>query len=587
MTNKIIRKVAVIFVTDVVGFSKLMERDENQTLQSFRTCRGILDDLFKEHSGRIFNTAGDSVLAEFPSAVSAVICAAEFQKLVRERNATVAPSAEMHFRVGLNMGDVIVESGNLYGDGVNVAARLEALSQPDGVCLSKKIHDFVSQKVDLAFKDLGDQQVKNTVVHAFDMTFEGMAVRELHDTSAEPGLDAGRPPAIAVLPFKNMSNDKDQEYFADGVTEDIIGHLSMWKTFPVISRNSSFSFKDTALTTVEISAKLNVSYLLEGSIRKVGEKLRIRASLINAKQDKQVWTNRWDRIVDDIFEVQDEISLTIARTVDPTVRHEEHTKALVGSSKGTSAWDTYFKALNLYKRRADPTKILRLCDQAIAADSNFVDPYSLKCRALIRERIKPANSHRHSEISTQIYKIATDILSRDKNNSDALNCMCSYYVSINELSNAEYYANLASELNPNNAQTAFSQGLLAALNGNIESAMGYIERVKFLDPSELEDWPLFGVSLLMAHDPLDKVNEQIHREISKDQDSSLKVEFLKAALGNLEQLPEASEKLKLFHQMYPSVPSLEEYGKVAPEFATDVPIKGMVNTGLGDRARAS
>ena len=288
MTNKIIRKVAVIFVTDVVGFSKLMERDENQTLQSFRTCRGILDDLFKEHSGRIFNTAGDSVLAEFPSAVSAVICAAEFQKLVRERNATVAPSAEMHFRVGLNMGDVIVESGNLYGDGVNVAARLEALSQPDGVCLSKKIHDFVSQKVDLAFKDLGDQQVKNTVVYAFDITFEGMAVRELHDTSAEPGLDAGRPPAIAVLPFKNMSNDKGQEYFADGVTEDIIGHLSMWKTFPVISRNSSFSFKDTALTTVEISEKLNVSYLLEGSIRKVGEKLRIRASLINAKQDKQV-----------------------------------------------------------------------------------------------------------------------------------------------------------------------------------------------------------------------------------------------------------------------------------------------------------
>ena len=165
--------------------------------------------------------------------------------------------------------------------------------------------------------------------------------------------------------------------------------------------------------------------------------------------------------------------------------------------------------------------------------------------------------------------------------------MCSYYVSINELSNAEHYANLASESNPNNAQTAFSQGLLAALNGNIESAMGYIERVKFLDPSELEDWPLFGVSLLMAHDPLNKVNEQIHREISKDQDSSLKVEFLKAALGNLEQLPEASEKLKLFHQMYPSVPSLEEYGKVAPEFATDVPIKGMVNTGLGDRARAS
>lgn len=180
MSDKIIRKIAVIFVTDVVGFSKLMERNEDQKLQSFRTCKGILDDLFKEYSGRIFNTAGDSVLAEF-------------QKHIRERNASVDPEAEMHFRLGLNMGDVIAEGDNLYGVGVNVAARLEALSQPDGVCLSKSIHDFVSQKVDLAFKDLGDQKVKNTVVHAFDMTLEGMAVRELQDTPGEPDVHEGRP----------------------------------------------------------------------------------------------------------------------------------------------------------------------------------------------------------------------------------------------------------------------------------------------------------------------------------------------------------------------------------------------------------
>ena len=175
------------------GLCKLMERNEDQTLQSFRTCKGILDDLFKEYSGRIFNTAGDSVLAEFPSAVFAVICAAEFQKHIRERNASVDPEAEMHFRLGLNMGDVIAEGNNLYVVGVNVAARLEALSQPDRVCLSKSIHDFVSQKVDLAFKDLGDQKVKNTVVHAFDMTLEGIAVRELQDTPGEPDVDEGRP----------------------------------------------------------------------------------------------------------------------------------------------------------------------------------------------------------------------------------------------------------------------------------------------------------------------------------------------------------------------------------------------------------
>ena len=580
MSDKIIRKIAVIFVTDVVGFSKLMERNEDQTLQSFRTCKGILDDLFKEHSGRIFNTAGDSVLAEFPSAVSAVICAAEFQKHIRERNASVDPEAEMHFRVGLNMGDVIVEGDNLYGDGVNVAARLEALSQPDGVCLSKSIHDFVSQKVDLAFKDLGDQKVKNTVVHAFDMTLEGMAVRELQDTPGEPAVDEGRPPAIAVLPFKNMSNDEDQEYFADGVTEDIIGHLSLWKTFPVISRNSSFSFKDTALTTVEISAKLNVRYLVEGSIRKGGNKVRISASLIDAEQDKQIWSDRWDRPMDDIFDVQDEISLTIARKVNPTIRSEERVKVLTKSATSASAWDTYLRALDHFNKRSDPAEIHALCDQAIAADSNFVDPYALKCRTFIRERYKPKNRQHHDEISKQIFEIATEILNLDKNNSDALNCMTTYYRSIHDFDNAGHYAQLAYDANPNNAQTVFNQSLVSAFKHDSKGALSLLDQVKFLDPSELEEWPQFEVSLLMVEDRLDEALEQIQRAISKYPDNNMLLGFLVAVLGNLNQMPEAQEKMELFRKMRPDITSLEDYGKVVPEFAKEVILKGMSNAGL-------
>ena len=180
--SEILRKIAVIFVTDVVGFSTLMAQNEELTLRSFRSCKEILDNLFEEHSGRIFNTAGDSVLAEFPSAVSAVICAVEFQKLIKARNASVPNAAQMQFRIGLNMGDVIIEGTNLYGDGVNVAARLEALSQAGGVCLSKSIHDFVSQKVDLGFQDIGAQQVKNTNVHAFDVSIGGLAPRQIAPT---------------------------------------------------------------------------------------------------------------------------------------------------------------------------------------------------------------------------------------------------------------------------------------------------------------------------------------------------------------------------------------------------------------------
>ena len=580
MSEKIVRKIAVIFVTDVVGFSKLMAQNEDQTLQSFRACKDILDNLFQEHSGRIFNTAGDSVLAEFPSAVSAVICAAEFQKLIKERNASVNPEGEMHFRIGLNMGDVIVEGDNLYGDGVNVAARLEALSQPDGVCLSKSIHDFVSQKVDLAFQDLGDQKVKNTVVHAFDMTFDGMAVRQLQETSDDTDADAGKPPAIAVLPFKNMSNDEEQEYFADGVTEDIIGHLSLWKTFPVISRNSSFSFKDTALTTVEISEKLNVRYLVEGSIRKGGNKVRISASLIDAEQDKQIWSDRWDRPMDDIFDVQDEISLTIARKVNPTIRSEERAKVLTKSATSASAWDTYLRALDLFNKRSDTDEIHRLCDQAIAADKNFIDPYALKCRTLIRERYTPKNIKQHDRISKQIFEIATDILNRDKNNSDALNCMSSYYMSINDFVNSGHYAKLAYDVNPNNAQTAFNQSLVSAFSDDIEGALEYLEKVKFLDPSELEEWPQFEVGLLMVNDRMDEAYEQIQRAISKDPENNMLIGFLVAVLGNLDRLPEAKEKLELFRQMRPDITSREDYGKVVPDFARDIILQGMEKAGL-------
>ncbi len=235
MTKDIERKIAVIFVTDVVGFSKSMEKNEDETLRSFRSCRVILDNLFKEHGGRIFNTAGDSVLAEFQSAVSAVICAKEFQNLVRERNANVKEDAVMHFRIGLNMGDVIVEGENLYGEGVNVAARLEALSQPDGVSLSKSILDFVNKKTELDFHDLGEQKIKNTTVHAFDLADPDLEVRKLENSSQDE--EESKAPAIAVLPFSNLSNDPEQDYFADGITEDIISHLSKWKTFHVISSN--------------------------------------------------------------------------------------------------------------------------------------------------------------------------------------------------------------------------------------------------------------------------------------------------------------------------------------------------------------
>ena len=378
MEKEINRKIAVVFVTDVVGFSTSMEIDENQTLQNFRMCKKILENLFSEHGGRIFNTAGDSILAEFSSAVSAVICASEFQKLIHERNSSqsLPINGKMEFRVGLNMGDVIVEGENLYGEGVNVASRLEALAQPNGVSLSKSIYDFVNKKTDFLFDDLGEQKIKNTSVHAFDIVTSPEMKRRGKESASESqstqDVASSNPPAIAVLPFVNMSGDEEQEYFADGITEDIISNLSSWKTFPVISRNSSFSYKGTSVRASKIAQDLNVDYIVEGSVRKGGNKVRITAQLIDAGSDKHLWSKRWDKSLDDVFEVQDEVSASIAAMVSPAVKGQEQIKHSVKKKVDVTAWDYYLRALAMYNNNSgatvitDSDQVIDMCEKSIS-----------------------------------------------------------------------------------------------------------------------------------------------------------------------------------------------------------------------------
>ena len=342
------RKLAVILATDVVGYSTKMEENEDQTIKNLKVCRSIIDGLVEGYHGRIFNTAGDSVLADFQSAVEAVICASEFQNTIKERNNSVPQVEQMEFRIGINMGDVVIEGDNLYGEGVNVAARLEALAQPGGVCLAKNVHEIVNKKTDFQFHDLGEQTVKNTVVHAVDVTLDGTSQRKLPESSTGQQSSTEKPPAIAVLPFANMSGDSEQEYFVDGITEDIITNLSLWKTFPVISRNSSFSFKGKSVNIKEVAKELRVRYVVEGSVRKSGIKVRITAQLIDAYEDKHLWSKKWDRDLDDIFEVQDEVSTAIAALVSPAVKGKEQVRVSRKQTSNMSAWDEYLRGLSCY-----------------------------------------------------------------------------------------------------------------------------------------------------------------------------------------------------------------------------------------------
>jgi class 3 adenylate cyclase/TolB-like protein len=340
--EKVERKVTVILATDVVGYSTKMEKNEDQTLQTLKACRAIIEELIGEHRGRIFNTAGDSVLAEFPSAVEAVLCASEFQRTIKERNASVEDEAQqMEFRVGINMGDVVIEESNLYGDGVNVAARLEALAQPGGICLSKNVHDIVHKKMDLGFADLGDQKVKDTVVHAVDVLLDGStpqrrkpkiksrtpitiaiaavlvisviglgsffyfnnAPTELSQEETKALRDSL--PVILVKPFKNVGAEDIS--VSNALTESLISSLSRYKGISVLSSSTSFHILETNMSDKEIAKNFGVKHAIQGSFQSFGDNTRLTLEVNDLSAGKVVWSDKVDFLLDDIFKVQDEI----------------------------------------------------------------------------------------------------------------------------------------------------------------------------------------------------------------------------------------------------------------------------------------
>ena len=358
------RKLAAILAADIVGFSRMMGENEDRTLHNLKACRAITDESIETYHGRVFGSAGDSVIAEFASPVDAIVAAVEFQRNMRDRNNEVAPEDQMQFRVGLNLGDVIVEGDNLYGDGVNVAARLEPLAEPGGICVSGKFHDEVRRKLDLGFVSSGPQEMKNIEepVHTF-MVEIGSSSKVLEaftvPTPAEPtppaasapAVSDAKVPAIAVLPFTNMGGDPEQEYFADGITEDIITNLSLWRTFPVISRNSSFTFRGQSHNLKQVAQELGARYIVEGSVRKGGNRVRITAQLIDAEEDHHLWSEKWDRTLEDIFDVQDEVSEAIARRVAPSVTGHEQNRLVRKRPENLSAWEEYLQGLRCYHER--------------------------------------------------------------------------------------------------------------------------------------------------------------------------------------------------------------------------------------------
>ena len=593
MSKDIERKIAVIFVTDVVAFSKMMEKNEDETLRSFRSCRDILDNLFKEHGGRIFNTAGDSVLAEFQSAVSAVICAKEFQKLIRERNANVAEDAAMQFRIGLNMGDVIVEGENLYGEGVNVAARLEALSQPGGVCLSKSILDFVNKKTELVFNNLGEQKVKNTTVHAYDLADPELEKRSI-DNQIQNSEGGSKAPTIAVLPFNNLSNDPEQDYFADGITEDIISHLSKWKTFPVISSNSAFAYKNTKESSKKISEKLNARYLVVGSVRKGGNKVRINAKLIDAEKDTQIWSQNWDRSLEDIFEIQDEVSQKVAVIISPALKANEIQQLEIKKKVNFSAWDESLQAQSYlsqanYTQGLDLKSKLDLCskavehaEKAISLDDNLAEAHIVLSQGLMEKVFEPSLDSERKENQKRFFKHTEKAYSLDPDNPDAIMAKGIQNYLTQDIERFMELMQKAIDVNPNHPRSLqmFSMSLMR--QGKYDEAIDCVKQAIEIDPVGRMEWEGWLIFCYIGKKDLDNALNSINRTI-QDAPHNRLFGFKAAVLALMGEIEESKIWLKKYVVERPEVKTLGDYRKVAPEMSetlTNNLLEGLKLAGL-------
>jgi adenylate cyclase len=477
------RRLAAILVADVVGYSRLMGEDEAATLSRLKAAREeVLQPLIAEHRGRVVKLMGDGLLVEFASVVDAVECAHAWQERICRRESDRDENARLLFRIGINLGDVITEGEDIYGDGVNIAARLEALAEPGGICISGGVHEQVRGKISYAFQGIGPQSVKNIArpVDAYtlrpdDLVTVGPATSGGHDsvTGAK-----GERPAIAVLAFKNLSGDADQEYFADGVAEDIITALSRHRWLTVIARNSSFTYKGQGIDLKRVSRQLGVRYVLDGSVRKAGNRVRVGAQLIDAGSGNQIWAGRYDRVLEDIFAVQDEITGAIVAAIAPELGKAEQQHATSKKSENLNAWEAYQRGMwHLYQRtRDDLAEARRLFATALSLDpglsaaccAGLVDAYYYE---VVLGLAASATENRSKALEA-----ARRAVELDPEDAAAHCAMGKARIVRREHVLAVPDLQLAIELNPSLAWAHYGLGAAAEFRGQPEQAIEHLER---------------------------------------------------------------------------------------------------------------
>jgi TolB-like protein/class 3 adenylate cyclase len=484
------RRLAAILAADVAGYSRLMGEDEEGTLAALKTLwYDLSHPKIKEHHGRIVKTTGDGLLVEFGSVVDAVRCAVDVQREMAARNAAVPAERRIEFRMGINLGDIIKDKGDIYGDGVNVAARLEALAEPGGICVSRVVRDQVRDKLDFAFEDGGEQQVKNIVrpVRVFRVH-----LGEIATAASEPALPPlPEKPSIAVLPFANMSGDPEQEYFADGMVEEIITALSRIPWLFVIARNSTFTYKGHAVDVKRVGRELGVRYVLEGSVRRGGGRIRITAQLIEAETGAHLWADRFDGSLEDVFDLQDQVATSVAGVIEPTLQVAEHTRAANRPTNDLTAYDLYMRATTLvFSRSRQIPEAMDLLDQAIARDPNYGPALALSglCSFLLCLDGNPDDWHADVRKSVDLARRALRAAENDP--TTVANAAITLAYGGEDIAAMLALVDRALAINPSSARAWHAKALLNLWAGETELANKYEDASVRLSPRVRTGWAL-------------------------------------------------------------------------------------------------
>ncbi|MCP5073308.1 MAG: tetratricopeptide repeat protein [Rhodobacteraceae bacterium] len=496
------RRLATILAIDVVGYSRLMRNNEEATLAGLIMVRQLIDRLAGEHGGRTFGAAGDSMLAEFSSPVEAVRCSIDVQHEIANTNANRAEGDQMQLRIGVNLGDIMDESGNLYGDGINVAARLESLSEPGGMCVSGTVYEQIRDRIDLTFRDIGEHEVKNISRPIHVYRWSPLRADEMAGETPET---VSEKPSIAVLAFDNMSGDQEQEYFSDGLAEDIITELSRFSELFVIARNSSFSFKGKAIDVKETARQLGVQYVVEGSVRKAGSRIRVTAQLIDALAGAHIWAERYDRQLEDIFEVQDDVVKAIVAVLPGRIAEAGADRARRKPTSNMSDFDHLLRGNYAMFRRGDSLK------EAIAHYKQAIE-------------IDPQCAPAYTYIATAEGMSVWDLSTYDDS----------------PLERAYEYGKRAIEIDPGyyRSHAAFGEALRQL--GQHDLARQHFERARKLNPNSAQVLGYWGMLLAYTGEPKAAI-DTYHQAIKLDPISqdNIRKEILAESLYMLERYEEA------------------------------------------------